>query len=209
MNEEFKCLLAKAEAGDIEASVMVGDCYNRGLCVGKNDAKAHFYYKKAADSGHPNAAFMVSLDFLSGIGIAKNNANAIKYMQFAADKGVANAQYVLGSLYMEGKVSLLFKERKAAHYLEMAAKQGHAKAQLALGDMNITNGGAQFSLEKGLFWIACAYLHGSNAKEESRNAMNRLNTLIQSGLPGGKDRIDKTITSIKAKYPSYISNPHN
>lgn len=208
MNEDFKRLLAKAETGDVEATVMVGDCYNRGDRVDKDDTKAHFYYKKAADSGHPSAAFMVSLGYLSGIGVAKNNANAIKYMQFAADRGVANAQFMLGNLYKEGKVSLLFKERKAARYLEMAAKQGHAKAQILLGDMNITNKGAQFSLEKGVFWIACAYLHGNNAKEESNDAMNRLNTLIQSGISGGKDRIDEVITSIKENHPSYIKNPH-
>lgn len=208
MDEGFKRMLMQADGGDIEAMVMVADCYNRGLKVEKNDSKAHLYYQKAADMGHPRAAFMASLDWLTGMGTRKSKPNAIKYMQFAADKGVVNAQYMLGTLYKSGEAGFLFKEQKAAYYLEMAAKRGHAKAQIALGDMNIAGKGAQFSLEKGLFWLVCAYLHGSNAQEESDEAMRRLNALLQGGLPGGIKRVDQIVTSVKAKHPSYIRNPN-
>lgn len=207
MDQGFKNLVEKANSGNIDAMVMVADCYNRGLQTNQDDSKAQTYYKMAADKGHPAAAFMVSIGYLNGIGTRKSKSDAIKYMQFAADKGLANAQYLLGSLYKSGEIGLFFKEQKAVHYLEKASKQGHAKAQIALGDMNITNNGAQYTLEKGLFWLTCAYLHGENAKEESQDAMNRLNTLLQSGLPGGKNRIDQIIESIKKNYPSYITNP--
>lgn len=207
MDEGLMNLIAKADAGDVEAMVMVGDCYNRGFHTNKDDIKAQTYYKMAADKGHVAATFMVGLGYLFGTGVKKDKTNAIKYIQDAADKGFANAQYLLGTLYKSGEVGLFFKEQKAVQYLEKASKQGHAKAQLALGDMNITNNRAQYSLEKGLFWLACAYLHGNSAKEESQDAMNRLNTLLKAGLPGGKERIDKLIASIKRNYPSYITNP--
>ncbi len=207
MDEGLKNLVAKAESGDIEAMVMVADCYNRGFHTAQNDSKAQAYYKMAADKGHAVAAFMVSLGYLNGTGVRKSKSDAVKYMQFAADHGVANAQFVLGTLYKSGEVGLFFKDQKAVHYLEMASKQGHAKAQISLGDMNITNSGSLFTLEKGLFWLICAYMHGNSAKEESQNAMERLNTLLKSGLPGGKDRIDQIIATIKQKYPTYIKNP--
>ena len=55
MDEGLKNLVAKAESGDIEAMVMVADCYNRGFHTAQNDSKAQAYYKMAADKGHKNA----------------------------------------------------------------------------------------------------------------------------------------------------------
>lgn len=207
MDEGLKNLIAKAEHGDVEAMVMVGDCYNRGFHAEQDDSKAHTYYKMAADKGHPEASFMVGLDYLIGSGVKKNKTAAAKYMQTAADKGVANAQYMLGSLYKTGEIGVFFKDQKAVQYYERAAKQGHAKAQVELGDTNIMNHGAQYTLEKGIFWLVCAYLHGNDAKKESNEAMDRLNVLLKQGLPGGKERIEKVIASVKANYPQYIKNP--
>lgn len=207
MDEELKNLIEKAEKGDIQAMVMVGDCYNRGIHTAKNDDKAQIYYKMAADKGNLAAAYMTAVGYWLGTGVKKDKSAATKYMQFAADKGFATAKYMLGVLYSRGEIGLLFREEKALYYLEKASRQGHAKAQVILGDMNIQNDGAQYSLEKGLYWLVCAYLHGDNAKEESKEAMDRLNMLLKSGLPGGRKRIDQMITSIKASHPSYTKNP--
>ena len=49
MDEGLKNLVTKAEQGDVDAMVMVGDCYNRGLHTEKDDQEAHRYYKMAAD----------------------------------------------------------------------------------------------------------------------------------------------------------------
>ena len=209
MDEGLKNLIDKAENGDVEAMVMVGDCFNRGFHTEKDDVKAHEYYKMAADKGNPGAAFMVSIGYLNGIGIRKNKSEAVKYMKIAADKEVSNAQYLLGALYEANEVGILFQQQKAVYYLEKASKQGHAKAQLLLGDINLKNNGIHYSLENGLFWYICAYMHGNNAKEESQEAMNKLNKMLSIGLPGGKERIDKIIKFIKVKYPLYIENPKN
>jgi len=206
MDEGLKNLIVKAEQGDIEAMVMVGDCYNRGFHTEKDASMSHLYYKMAADKGHSRAAFLVAIDYLNGIGTSKNKAAGTKYLKNASDAGVADAQYMLGSLYHAGQIGMLFREQKAAEYYEKAAKQGHAGAQLELGDLNIMNEGYQYSLEKGLFWLSCAYLH-VDAAEESNKAMKRLNSLLQSGLPGGKKRVDEIIANIKKNYASYIHNP--
>lgn len=61
MDEGLKNLVTKAEQGDVDAMVMVGDCYNRGLHTEKDDQEAHRYYKMAADKGHVQANLMVLL----------------------------------------------------------------------------------------------------------------------------------------------------
>ncbi len=68
MDEGLKNLVTKAEQGDVDAMIMVGDCYNRGLHTEKDDQEAHRYYKMAADKGHVQANLMVAIDLLNGIG---------------------------------------------------------------------------------------------------------------------------------------------
>lgn len=207
MDEGLKNLITKAEQGDVEAMVMVGDCYNRGFHADKDDAMAHIYYKMAADKGHAKAAYIVSADYLNGLGVSKNKKMGIKYLQMSADKGLAEAQYYMGMVYQIGEAGLFFREQKEAFYFEKAAKQGHAKAQVELANMNILKEGPQYSLEKGIFWLVCAYLHGNDAKEDSDNAKKGLNSLLKSGLPGGMKRVEEVIENVKKKYPSYIQNP--
>lgn len=207
LDEGFRNLLRKAEQGDVEAMVIVGDCYNRGFHTEKDDRKAHQFYRMAADRGHKEAAFMVALSYISGRGAPKNTTSGLEYLRIASEKGLAEAQYYLGSMYQSGQAGILFKNQKAKQYYEKAAIQGFAKAQIALGDMNIINKGPQYSLDQGLFWIVCAYLHGSNAPEESDKAKKRLNRLLSTGLPGGKGRIEEIMENIKVNYTSYIRNP--
>lgn len=207
MDEGLKNLITKAEQGDVEAMVMAGDCYNRGFHTNKDDAKAHLYYKMAADEGHARAAYIVSTNYLNGFGVPKNKKMGIKYLQISADKGLAEAQYFMGMVYQIGEAGLFFREQKETMYFEKAAKQGHAKAQIELANKNILNEGAQCSLEKGIFWLVCAYLHGNEAEEESDKAKKGLNSLLKSGLPGGMKRVEEVMENVKKKYPSYIHNP--
>lgn len=207
MDEGLRNLIVKAEQGDVEAMVMVGDCYNRGFHADKDDAKAHIYYKMAADKGHARAAYIVSTDYLNGFGVPKNKKMGIKYLQMSADKGLADAQYYMALVYQIGEAGLFFREQKEALYFEKAAKQGHAKAQIELANMNILKEGAQYSLEKGIFWLVCAYLHGTEAEEDSNKAKKGLDSLLKSGLPGGLKRVEEVIEDVKKKYPSYIHSP--
>lgn len=209
MNENLKGLIAKAEQGDIEAMAMVGDCYQKGFHVEKDDKISHRYYQKAADAGHAKAALMVAINYLNGIGVSKNMKLGAKYLQSAADKGMAYAQYLLAVLYHNRKIGLFFCEQKAMKYYEMAARQGDAKSQIQLADLIWKDKNSKYSLNDMIFWLVCAYLHRLNneSMEESNVALQRLNTLIESGLPGGKARIEETINTVKKQYPTYLKNP--
>ncbi|MDO4294574.1 MAG: tetratricopeptide repeat protein [bacterium] len=208
MDKEFDSLIRKAEVGDVKTMLIVADCFNKGLYTEKNDTKAQKYYKMAADKGDPKASFMTALGYLFGTGTKKNKIKAWLYMQFAAEKGVADAQYSLGELYKIGEMGVIFKKQRALQYLEMASKQGHAKAQIALGDLNIqTKGRHDCTIENGVFWIVCAFLHGNSAEEESREAKIRLDILVERGLVGGEDYINNMINYIKRDYPTYTKNP--
>lgn len=209
MDEGLKNLIVKAEHGDVEAMVMVGDCYNRGFHTDKDDSKAQTYYKMAADNGHPAAMFMVGLGYLNGTGVKQNKVTAIKYIQDAANKGVANAQYMMGALYHAGEAGTFFKNQKAIKYYKMAAEQGHADAQYELGRIYLLewSHGNTRRFDDGLFWMLCASLHSSQKSLEiSTKAKNLIdNTMIQRGYP--VESIKQVIAQIKRNHPDYIDDP--
>lgn len=205
-NDKLEQLKKNVNTGDIESMVMLGDCYGRGLFTNKDLGMSHKYYQMAADKGHIYACFLVGIDFYNGIGIKENKSLGIKYIQTAADNGVADAQYMIGMMYESGEIGKLFKQKKAVQYYINAANQGHAMAQIKLGDMNIKNKGADFSLSNAIFWLVCAFLHGDAAQEESNMALERLNFLIQSGIPGGKHRIEEVIDDVRENNSKLTTN---
>ncbi|MCD8398933.1 MAG: sel1 repeat family protein [Lachnospiraceae bacterium] len=209
MDEGLKNLIAKAERGDVEAMVMVGDCYNRGFHTDKDDSMAQAYYKRAADYGHIGASFMVGLGYLYGTGVKKNKVAAAKYIQLAADNGLANAQYVMGLMYLSGDVGAFFKNQNAAKYYEKAAKQGHADAQYDLGEIYFTewSKGNKHRFDDGLFWMLCAALHSSEKSLKTRNkARNFIDSaIIQRGYP--VESIKEVIAQIRRNHPDYINDP--
>ena len=209
MDENIQILIEQAARGDIDAMVMVGDCYNRGLYTEKNDQAAHKYYKMAADRGHLQAKLMVAIEFVYGLGAPEDKKTAIKYLRTAADGGVAFAQYLLACMYKTGEINDFRKEKKAMEYFEMAARQGDAKSQIELADMIVLSKKTKYSMEDMIFWLACAYLHRLNkqADEESEAAFKRLNHFIKNGLPGGNEYVEKVFEYVKNNYPKYIEDP--
>ena len=66
MDEDLKELIVKADNGDVEAMVMVAGCYNSGFGTGKDEAKAHIYYRRAADRGNVVAAYLAGMLWRNG-----------------------------------------------------------------------------------------------------------------------------------------------
>ena len=113
-----------------------------------------------------------------------------------ADNGDANAQFLVGLMYMTGKKSAFNSKSKAEKYLAASAKQGYIQSQLALGDLYFIYQYGEIA--QGLFWYCCAYMQGN------KGAMDRLNDMIDTGLPGGKKRIDKVCQDIWKNYRQYV-----
>lgn len=208
MDNGLSNLIAKAEAGDMEAMAMVGDCYSRGFHTDKDDSKAQDYYKMAADNGHIRGAFMAGLGFLLGTGVEKNKKEAVKYIQIAADKGFADAQHMMGRLYQTGMVGFMFKNQQAIKYYKMAAKQGHAAAQYELGKIYLLewSNGNTHRFEDGLFWLVAASMHTSQRSLEISNNAKELidNNILYKGYPG--EKVKKVINKIRKDYPDYIKD---
>jgi TPR repeat protein len=65
-----------AEAGDLHAQYKLGNCYRLGDGVSKDDVKATFWYRKAADQGHVYAIKCMENACRNGLGTKVNLVEA-------------------------------------------------------------------------------------------------------------------------------------
>lgn len=126
--EKFKQALPKAEAGDAEAQFDVGNMYEKGNGVAKDEANAFEWYVKAAKQNHDKAAFEVGFAYLRGVGVSQDYDKAMKWLSNAAEYNNVRAYYFLGTMYEKGNGVPVDLE-KALRWYTRASKGGYAVAE--------------------------------------------------------------------------------
>lgn len=123
----------KANPSDTE----LGRKFLLGRGVHKNDAKAFYYFKRAADAGDALAQNEVAYLLASGKGTPQSYHDALKYYQQAANQNLASAQYSVGLFYLHGlsvpqnqETALVWFRKAASHGFEPAT---HLLKQLEAG----------------------------------------------------------------------------
>lgn len=114
-----------------ESQFNLGWCYQHGLGVPINLAKAAQYYWIAANQGHADAQYQLGVCCASGIGVKKNMDKAIFYYSQAAEKGHIHAHYLLFQCYGLG-LGIASDATKAALHRQ-AAQQGNHPQLIGLG----------------------------------------------------------------------------
>ena len=130
--QKFGEYKAKAETGDAEAQVTLGDCYCDGTGVAKDVVAAVRWYRKAADQGNAKGQRRLGFSYAKGLGVKQDDAAAAKWWRLAADQGDATAQANLGDCYLDGK-GVKQDDAEAVTWFRKAAAQGEARAQFKLG----------------------------------------------------------------------------
>lgn len=126
-------LVRRAEAGDPVAQCWLGDRYNEGKAIEKNEELATRWWKKSADQGNPDAQFNMGWRCWDGRGgVPRDRAEAVKYWKLSADQKNVWSMAALGNAYMTGDgVAQDYKE--AVKYLRVAKDGGSSWAQSLLG----------------------------------------------------------------------------
>lgn len=114
-----------------ETATETGTRFLLGRGVRQDDAKAFYYFSKAASDGDPFAQNEVAYMYAAGKGTEQDYAKAIKYYQQAANHGLASAQYNLGLLYLHG-LGTPPNEALAMEWFRKSASLGFEPAKLAL-----------------------------------------------------------------------------
>lgn len=101
--EAFRLLVPQAQAGDMSAQSTLGAMYLTGLGVTKDESKAAYWSRKAAEGGNAKAQANLGLIYLHGRGVPQDDAQAADWLRKAASQGNASAQSSLGVLFLEGR----------------------------------------------------------------------------------------------------------
>ena len=76
-----------AERGHAAAQNYLGEMYNYGRAVQKDDVEAVKWFQKAAERGHAAAQTNLAWMYVNGWGVRKDYVEAVEWFQKAAEQG--------------------------------------------------------------------------------------------------------------------------
>ena len=101
--KSVKELLPLAEQSDAEAQYNLGVRYENGRGVRKNQQKASWWWRVAAEHGHPQAQYNLGSMYDNGHGVPQSSQLAVKWYRRSAAQGNAQGQFFLGFSYKDGE----------------------------------------------------------------------------------------------------------
>lgn len=125
--EIARLYLTAAAGGFPPAQNNLGNLYEQGLGVAKNEVQAAYWYRRAADQSEPRAQHSLGAMYLLGRGVSKDLDKGLRWLQRSAVQGHAAACADLANLYWQGEVLPRNKTRALAWWL-VAAGSGDGKS---------------------------------------------------------------------------------
>lgn len=86
---------ARAELGDVGAQFALGNIYENGIEVRKDNLEAATWYKMAAANGHSRAQYRLGMMYSEGRGVPQDKEEAVEYFELAAAQGNTDAKNIL------------------------------------------------------------------------------------------------------------------
>lgn len=147
-----------AQQGDLIAAFNYAVCLAEGVGVSRNDERAAFWLKRAAE-GVVSAQYWYGRMLAEGRGVAKDDAEAAAWFARAAEAGMAEAQVALAELHMDGR-GVPRDHQIAKCWFLRATPAGHAGAMFALGALHGGGHDIETDREEARRWFAQAAEHG-------------------------------------------------
>ena len=90
--EKVAELTAKAEQGDVDAMVEVGEMYCSGTTIEQDDQICGMWMKRAAENGHVRAQYMLGRMYELGLGMRADPVQAYKWYTLSGNPGYRMSQ---------------------------------------------------------------------------------------------------------------------
>ena len=166
--EAFNLLEELISDGVVYANLALGQFYQYGVYVEKDEERAFLHYSIASAHGYTSAHFYEAICYEKGRGIEKNEGIAFMlYLRVAeSDSGYQkDALYAVARCYKNG-IGVEEDEREATKYLIQAAYKGCAEAQYELGKCFFYGDVTVMDEEKAKYWLEQAVENGYRKAEE-------------------------------------------
>lgn len=145
--EEYKRIESKAQNGDAEAQIEIGNIYEQN----QKFSAAVFWYKRAAESGNPVAMCYLGSFYTLGRGVQKNNDKAFYWYKKSADTGDKIGLYYLGLCYERG-VGIKQNFKEAFNYYKKSAELDYEDAFISLANLYFKGVGTEKNLQEAEKW---------------------------------------------------------
>jgi len=176
---DIKELIKKAESGNTEAQIKLGQMYLDGQGFTKNYAEAIKWIGKAAEQGIAKAQHMLGgIYFIGGPGVPKNYVEAMKWYRKAADQGDSEAQVKLAIMYSNGQ-GVAENNLEAMKWYRKAAEDGNSFAQFYLGIIYKEGQIVPRNYIKAYAWMNIAMASGFEMSREYLDELSHIMTLQQ------------------------------
>ena len=134
--------------GSVFSSLMLRDCYIKGLGVKKDLGKAMEYQKIAAEGGHTDSQFALALQYLNN----KQADKSVKWFKKAAKHGHPGATYYYGYQLFNG-MGIAQDKKAGISCFTKASKLGFPMADYQLGLIYRDGNGVEKDVNKAFEYI--------------------------------------------------------
>lgn len=114
--------------GSVFSSLLLHECYKKGIGVNKDPKKATEYLEKAAEGNNIDSQYAIALNYLN----SKKETKALEWFKKAAKQGHIGATYYYGNLLFNG-VGTEKNQKDGLKLLEIAANKDFTMANYQLG----------------------------------------------------------------------------
>ena len=184
--------MEKAEKGDAKSQFSLAVKYRKGEGIGKNEAEAVKWYRKAAlNKFAPAQHNLGECYYLGECGLPEDDAQAVEWYRKAANQNYAYSQFRLGGHYLLGH-GVPKNEVEAVKWFRKAAEQGMGAAQNDLGTCYLFGTGVIKDYVEAYKWIllgASTASTGCNDLDKKRANVRILEAHMSPGqIAEGKRR---------------------
>jgi len=140
---------------DAAAITLIGEIYQDGYAVPRNEAEAAHWYRVASGLGDREAAFALGMLLLNGAtGVPEDRAAAKAQFEIAAEKGQAGALYNLGVMALGDMGATGFPDFKtAAADFRRAAEAGYGDGAYSYGVLLREGKGVPLDVGESARWL--------------------------------------------------------
>ena len=172
-------LQAKAQVGDADAQVQLGQAYEGGSGVRRNNEEAAKWYRKAANQGNQAAEVAFGILLWTGRGVPEDKAKAITWYRKAAWQGNGSAMFNLGTAYYNGEGAPIDAVRALAWFL-LAEDHGSSLSKDAVQRFEKTARPNEF--EEAYALIARMYVVGDEVRQNYADLRSGTKKLPRRGM---------------------------
>lgn len=178
----FKWAEKAAKQGLAEAQHLLGQIYEEGSGIKKDEMEAFAWFRKAAEQDYALAQVEVGMAYQSGLkDIKKDTIAAYKWFRKAAEQNNPKGLSALGEAYLWG-FGVKKNEKEAIKWFSKAAEQGEPHAQYTLSYMIDQELGMQKDAIESFKWCL------KSAEQGNAEAQHYLSLKYRKGEGIAKDQ---------------------